>query len=101
MKKKLNKKSNIIILIFITILVLFFSLKDNFKETLTQIFAILCMFTMGLFNDNIMDLFVSNNLISVATIKSIIYIAIVIYSAILLIGYFVNLKLFNRGVNVD
>ena len=39
MKKKLNKKSNIIILIFITILVLFFSLKDNFKETLTQIFA--------------------------------------------------------------
>lgn len=37
MKKKLNKKLNIIILIFITILVLFFSLKDNFKETVTQI----------------------------------------------------------------
>jgi len=69
--------------------------------TLTQIFVILCMFIMGLFNDNIMNLFVSNNIISVATIKSIIYIAIVIYSAILLIGYFVNLKLFNRGVNVD
>ena len=32
-----NKKLNIVILIIITILVLFFSLKDNFKETINQI----------------------------------------------------------------
>lgn len=39
MKKKLKKKLNIFILIVITILVLFFSLKDNFEETITQIFT--------------------------------------------------------------
>lgn len=37
MKKKDNKKFNIIILIVITILVLYFSLKDNFEETINQI----------------------------------------------------------------
>ena len=37
MKKKISKKLNVIVLIIITILVLFFSLKDNFKETVTQI----------------------------------------------------------------
>ena len=37
MKKKLNKKLNVFILIVITILVLFFSLKDNFGETVIQI----------------------------------------------------------------
>ena len=39
MKKKLSKKLNIVILILITLLVLFFSLKDNFEETITQIFT--------------------------------------------------------------
>lgn len=39
MKKKSNKKLNIIILIIITLLVLYFSLKDNFLETVTQIFT--------------------------------------------------------------
>ena len=37
MKTKLKKNLNIIILIFIAILVLYFSLKDNFKETINQI----------------------------------------------------------------
>lgn len=35
----MKKKLNIVILIFITLLVLFFSLKDNFEETVTQIFT--------------------------------------------------------------
>ena len=39
MKKSLKKKLNILILIVISILVLYFSLKDNFKETITQIFT--------------------------------------------------------------
>ncbi len=35
----MKKKFNIIILVLITLLVLYFSLKDNFNETLTQIFT--------------------------------------------------------------
>ena len=34
---KLNKKFNIVILIVVTLLVLYFSLKDNFKEVINQI----------------------------------------------------------------
>lgn len=37
MSKKLTKKINVLILIFITILVLYFSLKDNFKAVVNQI----------------------------------------------------------------
>lgn len=37
MNKIITKKLNIVILIFITILVLYFSLKDNFKEVINQI----------------------------------------------------------------
>ena len=39
MKSSMKKKLNIILLIIITILVLFFSLKDNFNETVAQIFS--------------------------------------------------------------
>ena len=39
MKDKVKKKLNIIILIVITILVLYFSLKDNFNEIMNQIFT--------------------------------------------------------------
>jgi len=38
MKKKLNKKLNILILIIITLLVLYFSLKDDFSAIVNQIF---------------------------------------------------------------
>ena len=37
MNKTVTKKINIVILVFITILVLYFSLKDNFKEVINQI----------------------------------------------------------------
>jgi len=39
MKNKIKKKLNVIILIIITILVLYFSLKDNFKSTINQILS--------------------------------------------------------------
>lgn len=39
MKKSIKKKINIVVLIVITMLVLYFSLKDNFKTTITQIFT--------------------------------------------------------------
>jgi len=37
MKKKLSKISNFLILVLITVLVLYFSLKDNFNEIVHQI----------------------------------------------------------------
>ena len=59
MNKTMSKKLNIVVLVLITILVLYFSLKDNFKEVVYQImnmkyvyllFAFACLFTFYIFN---------------------------------------------------
>ena len=67
----------------------------------TQVFVIIIMFIVGLFNKDIMNLFFTNELVNIDMIKFIIYLAIFIYTLTLVIGYIVNVKLFNKGVNVD
>lgn len=68
---------------------------------ITQIIAILIIFIIGLFNQDIMNLFFTSEVINVDMIKTIIYLAIIIYTVIFVIGYIINLKLFKKGVNVD
>ena len=68
---------------------------------ITQVFALIMIFVTGLFNENIMNLFHTTELINVDTIKIIIYLAIFIYITTLVIGYFVNQYLFKQGVNVE
>ena len=68
---------------------------------LTQIVAISIMFIVALFNKDLMNLFYTVESLNVSTIKMLIYIAIIIYSLNILILYFVNSKLFEKGVNVD
>ena len=48
-----------------------------------------------------MNLFFTTDIISIDMLKCVIYIAIFIYSFIILVGYFVGIKLFKKGVNVD
>ena len=67
----------------------------------TQIFAIIMIFVVGIFNENIMNLFHTTSLVDVETIKVVIYLAIFIYIITLIIGYFVNQYLFKQGVNVE
>lgn len=67
----------------------------------TQIVAVIMLFGMALFNKNFMNLFFTNEIVNVDTIKTIIYFGITIYTIILLGCYFVNSKLFEKGVNVD
>lgn len=68
---------------------------------ITQIFAIFMIFMVGLFNENIMNLFHTTTFINVETIKIIIYLAIFVYTVSLLIVYFINQYLFKQGVNID
>lgn len=68
---------------------------------ITQIFALLVIFITSLFNKELMNLFFTNEIINVDVIKTILYLAIAIYTITLIIGYFINLKLFKKGVNVD
>lgn len=64
---------------------------------MTQLFVLLIIFIFGLFNKDIMNLFLTNNVI----IKVIIYLAIGIYIITLIIGYLISLRLFRKGVNVE
>ena len=68
---------------------------------LTQLFTILLVFLTALFNKDLMNLFYTVDALNVDTIKLCIYLAIAIYTLSIFILYFVNLKLFNKGVNVD
>lgn len=69
--------------------------------TATQIFVLLSMFIVGIFNKDVMNLFYTTESVSVDMIKFVICFAIIIYTISLVIGYIVGLKLFNKGVNVD
>jgi len=67
----------------------------------TQIFVILIVFIFGIFNKDIMNLFITNQIINIDVLNVIIYIVTGIYMVMLLIGYIININLFKKGVNVD
>ena len=68
---------------------------------LTQVFVLSIIYIIGLFNQDIMNLFITNNLVNIDIIKFIIYITIIIYTIIFVITYIINNKIFNKGVNID
>ena len=67
----------------------------------TQLFVLLILFIIALFNKDIMNLFYTTEIINIDTLKLMIYLSGAIYFITLCIGYIVNLKLFKKGVNVD
>jgi len=68
---------------------------------LPQTLTIIILFVLGLFNPDIMNLFNTTDAINVETIKSILYVGIVIYVVYIISYYFIGKKLFEKGVNVD
>lgn len=67
----------------------------------TQTFAVVCIFIVGLFNDKVMNLFNTTTAVDITTIKMIICLAIGIYTALSIIICAVNIYLFKKGVDVD
>lgn len=68
---------------------------------MTQILAVASLFVVALFNKDIMNLFFTNDITNINIIKTIICLAIIIYIITLMLGYFINLHVFKKGVNVD
>ena len=68
---------------------------------LTQVFTVFVVFIVALFNKDLMNLFYTTEVINVDIIKICIYLAIIVYSLNIFILYFINSKLFNKGVNID
>jgi len=68
---------------------------------ITQAAILLTLFIIGLFNQDIMNMFITTEIVSIDLIKNIMYMAIIMYSVCIMIYYYVNIKLFKKGVNVD
>lgn len=66
-----------------------------------QLLLIACLYIISLFNADIMNLFVTKNVIDISMLKLILCLSIVLYTVSFIINYFLNIKLFKKGVNVD
>lgn len=67
---------------------------------LTQLMVLLCIYIIGLFNQDVMNVFTSNNL-NYSIITPLIYTFTLIYIVIIYIVNIVSNKVFNKGVNVE
>ena len=68
---------------------------------ISQTIIIMILFSIAIFNKDFMNLFITNNVLTIQTIKSMIYISISCYTLISVLICFINIKLFKKGVNVD
>ena len=67
---------------------------------LTQLIVLLCIYIIGLFNQDVMNVFTSNNL-NCSITTPLIYTFTLIYIVIIYIVNIVSNKVFNKGVNVE
>ncbi len=67
----------------------------------SQNIALLGVFICSLFSKELMNLFITNDIVGIEQIKTILLIAIIIYAVIISIVTVVSAKLFKKGVNLD
>ncbi len=65
--------------------------------------SVLIIYIIGLFNPNIMALFNSNinNTLTVDIVKTALFLGICLYIILISIYYYIDIKIFKKGVNVD
>ncbi|MBR5783101.1 MAG: hypothetical protein IKY33_02620 [Clostridia bacterium] len=68
---------------------------------LTTLIVLGAAFLCALFNENIMQLFISNEMANMDSLKALIYLCLGVYAALIVIEYFVAKYLLKKGVNVD
>ncbi len=67
----------------------------------TQALILAVTFSVAIFDESFMNLFVTAEIVSLDILKKALYMSITSYIIIFVIGCFVNIKLFKKGVNVD
>ena len=67
----------------------------------SQTVLVVIFFAIAVFNKDFMNLFVTNTMPDIQTIKTVSYLAIIGYAAISVAVGYVNIRLFKKGVNVD
>lgn len=69
--------------------------------TVIQTIGVITMLIVGVFNKDIMNLFFTNSPINIELFKTIMIIVIIYYFIAFVVNYIMNIKIFNKGVNVD
>lgn len=67
----------------------------------TQTISLVVIFVISIFNEDFMNLFITNEIPDMGMFKVILYIAIAIYAVFLIAYYFIDLAILKKGVNVD
>ena len=68
---------------------------------LSQLAVVILMFIPAIFNSDFMNIFVTTEAINLDILKPAVIYSIISYTLINITGLFINIKLFNKGVNVD
>ena len=68
---------------------------------LSQVLVLIITYIIALINPNIMEIFKTNQITNISTIKTFIYLALVIYTFILITLNIVNMTLLKKGVAVE
>ena len=68
---------------------------------ITQIIVLLILLFISIFNKDLMNIFVSNQINDISILKTLSIISIIIYSILCVINIIVSIKVFKKGVNVD
>lgn len=66
-----------------------------------QVITLFIIFISALFNEGIMNLFTTTEMISVNIIKTVLFLGIILYTAYIIVYYICGKKQFEKGVNVD
>lgn len=66
-----------------------------------QICMVVAILIVGAFNDNVMQLFIGNQLVSASAIMGVMITATVVYTLTAVVVYLLGDKAFKKGVNVD
>ncbi len=67
----------------------------------SQTVVLLTILAVALFNEDLMKIFTSSDMLNSETANLVLYLAISIYSVLIILGFLLNMKLLKQGVNVD
>ena len=69
--------------------------------SVSQVIILAVLFLIAIFNKDFMNLFVTNNVMDIQTIKLMVCVSSSCYTLVSLLICFINIRLFKKGVNVD
>lgn len=68
---------------------------------LTQVFVLLFLFGIAIFNSDIMNLFITEEVIPIDILKTLAILSIFVYTLSIIVCCLINIKLLKKGVNVE